>query len=63
MDKNTPKEVCDRCFGSKEIFNGSEIIPCPQCTDKNSKSKDYQQKISNNLKEVLNEDSDQPIES
>lgn len=62
MDNKTLKEVCDRCFDTKEIFNGADMIPCPKCTDKNSKNKDYQQKISNNLKEVLNEDSDQPIE-
>jgi hypothetical protein len=39
-----PKLVkeCTNCFNTREIWNGKEMIPCPDCTDSSFKSQDYQ---------------------
>ncbi len=42
---------CDNCLNTKEIWNGKEMIPCPDCTDSTYKNQDYQ----NLKKQILHE--------
>ena len=49
-------EECINCLGSTVIFNGSDYIPCPDCTDKTSKNIDYQKKISEAVSNILKDE-------
>jgi len=48
--------TCITCFDSHEIFNGKEMIPCPKCTDKSFKEKNYQERKFQILKDIINAD-------
>lgn len=53
---NTNQEDCENCLGSTVIFNGSDYIPCPDCTDKSLKGSDYQKKISVAVSNILKDE-------